>query len=295
MHSERWREYLKEKNLPAFEYVCLAAEKMIEAFCLNYDYEGPPIEIYLSANDVFNAHSQTDGKIVVTHGVFNEIEKINQNIPLFFSSDAMRENTSVSMFLWIIAHEFFHFARSHHEARHVKIGYIDALEYDADLFAIAGTFRHINNILKGNHPEIPQIESKKFLLLGVFIYLREFIEKQIPNYNQSHKPFYIRLWWVMFKLSSIDTINPVTYEETETSIFEFQELFDLILNAEKRYITAKSLSDSKLLEHYTDPSTTVKPYVEQVHSKWEQIEPIVKSLQKISDGIQLPNPNKRTT
>ncbi|MFQ6335007.1 hypothetical protein [Methylophilus sp. 3sh_L] len=276
-----WEEYVLNKDLPRMQYLCQCADRMIAEFVYNYNYSAPIPKIYIDASDSFYPCSAPDGKIILPHGFFQWLENLVESLPDQITPEIKKKNAGLMMMFWVVAHEYSHLARSHFELKKVRPDLYDACEYDADMCATEGLFRHTQHILDSRKSGVTTINNKIYLLVSVFFYLRPLIDRDKLEYEKHHKPFHIRLWWILEKLAWIDNFDPVTAQPTEAFVSEIKILMDALYSAEKAYIKHNQIENSLFIDLFVRFADTVKPYADEISKKWQEAAPFVKQFQLI--------------
>ncbi len=295
MNTEKlfWKDFISKPELDYLTLYFKAADEMIYAFCLNYDFDGDTPQIFITNETGFQAKSSADGKIYIPRDVIDWAENTNTLFPDSLTSTLNKKSASLVMILWIVAHEYFHIARSHIQLWAADKSLEDVLEYDADLISIAGLFRHFHHLMMKENSTITPLAVKEFVLRAVFFYVRHSMEQFPTDCNLAHKPFYIRLWWIMTKLAWVDNFNMETRIANQNYDTELEGFIRLIVEADKQYLTYNPKAAIDLPNLFLNFKDTIAPYIQPILNKWQTLEHIVRERQLINDQAGMPNIGKQ--
>lgn len=187
--------------------------------------------------------------------------------------------------LWIIAHEFFHYARQHSLVLKNNSGLAHALEYDADCLAVAGLYRYFH---KTYNSTLTNFEVKTRVLSSFYWPVRELIgvDEICSKPVTTHPDFSLRLRYSVQKLWNMDVPHQ-NLGSTKITKDESYKLFQYQLECEKRFLEGKSLemSQSEYLKDFLLQIENRDIKFSQIGALWIIAEPLVKNVSLFFDDI----------
>ena len=262
MHVISWREYtdytqdeLKDNLIKAF----LEAEYFITCASNFYKLKISIPTIVINESTGNNSGICYERKAIVVKEGLLQYLFINEKNKLQATLE-----TRTNHFLWIIAHEYSHYARRHNEVKseidnqykngdiplyEMKI-YEQVLEDDADRIATACLYRHFENYKYKNNTKL---QNKVTVLNSLFEPIRLKISGVVEknSLNNTHPVWSARLYSQVIKLAELDTRDikiPITIE-SETFVQQ-QFLQEHLLMLERVHINAKGESEKNYLFQY---------------------------------------------
>lgn len=191
----------RESIANVFERVYSALEFMR----VNFAASVPVPEIFVLTTDQIKAEANPLGLIVVSQGIIDHC--LNNAWPqsYFILGDNAPPDNRPNLFpqmglTWVLAHEFAHMFRAHHEVQS-EIGTHDyvlrALEHDADLCAAAAVYRAAQQWLPG----MSDIDIRRYVIHALFWIIRTF-----PHTNDGagiHPSFSERFFQILLKMTTM--------------------------------------------------------------------------------------------
>ena len=264
LHTSSWHDYLNDLPDGELKYGLNQAFAEAEYFiaCISNYYRlqisVPTIVIYES-KDNKSGICYENKAIVIYEGLLlylfiNEKREIQETL-----------ETRVNHFLWITAHEYFHYARRHNEVKNViankfKSGgitevdkkiYAQVLEDDADRLATAALYRHFTYY---KYKENNSLENKLVVLGSLFEPIRLKISGVVENNstNNTHPVWSMRLYSQVIKLSELDTRNPnIRLTKDSKTIIQQGLLQERLLKLEAAYLHVRDEPEKNLLYQYS--------------------------------------------
>lgn len=251
-----------------------------------YSYMGPSLELLIRASPKNNAQARIDNKIIINRGIIDlfvphEATTSEVKYTEFLSLSQEQRVQRLGGLLWVVAHEFFHFARGHHRVRATSKLMAQALEFDADCYAIAGTYRYFLDHMQA---EQSRADIKNIVCKSFYFGIRELIEINDIKRDEekSHPRWAVRLRAAHDKLANLD-IPLVNFGLTQQFIDEYNILFDEMVKFERDFLVrngVQSVKESKfLVGEYVDGVPS--PEYSKLLAEWERIEPLVWSVSNL--------------
>ena len=245
-----------------------------------YSYMGGAIELLIRASQKTNASARIDNKIIINRGlidffILHEEQSGNGKYSAFLSLDQQDKVQRLGGLLWVVAHEFFHFARGHHKVRATSKLMAQALEFDADCYAVAGTYRYFMYRMQNEHS---RIDIKNIVCRSFYFGIRQLIELDDIEIAKegSHPRWHVRLKAAHDKLVDLD-MPLVNYGITKKFCDECDILIHSLVDFEREFLMkngVENIGDSKfLLSMFRDEMPP--PEYSKIMDEWERIEPLV--------------------
>jgi hypothetical protein len=216
------------------------AEDMLKVFAGIYGLSGgvPPVMLVLS--DDYNAEA-SETKLSVNWGVSRYACEVEEKVmksshpPIVNGTKLPPGVIILYTFLWVVAHEFFHYAQGHRKVLEDHPEVVLALEYDADLFAVAALFRFLCQRAKGSNCTVEELKCRMFY--GIYWPIREQIGSttSAEACSRDHPSYDVRLWNVMVKLVQIDCMDHNMQKLNPNSDDHFPALKAVFLKCERQY------------------------------------------------------------
>lgn len=180
--------------------------------------------------------------------------------------------------LWVVAHEFFHFARQHACIIKDHPEFANALEYDADCNAVAGLYRYYKKIYCDN----PGFLDLKLMVLRSFFWpVRELIGTGdlVAGSPKKHPDWHLRLRYSIIKLIGLDA-PLVNYGSTVEWQQEFSTLWSHVVECENSYLLSKRIGNVKKSNLFRNILVDIKETGDErmklITRLWAQAESVVK-------------------
>ncbi|OFA04408.1 hypothetical protein [Duganella sp. HH101] len=281
------QDYLYSIKNDKNEYQCIDAilfecEELIKFLKDCYTVQLSEIVLLVNiSRKIFAKARQQRNEIVLSRGIidFGVFSYFGANTDAydeFLKSDRTSRLERMGCVLWCVAHEFIHIARQHGKITNDNYLIQQALEFDADNYAIAGLYRYLK---KTSEDKITRIDIKKIILRSYYYPIRDLIGSGIVKPNaegKTHPDWYIRIWYTFNKLAGME-VPHVNFGMTELLRIEVEELAKEQVRCEQRYM-ARSESDIRESEFFVASHLElINPdnYIRQLCVEWPKIEPLV--------------------
>lgn len=242
-------------------------------------------EVYFSviASDGLRAYNRNT-EIAISRGLIDlslslSIDLGTKNINYYTPSDSSKFER-IGGLLWIVAHEYIHFARGHEEIWNNHSELRRALEYDADCHAVAALYRYFALVV---YPYLEPLEIKKRVLSAIYWPVRKLIGTEIifDKEDKEHPAWYVRLRYILVKLTCIE-VPHINFGVTQTWQENLEFLLTHLISCERSYFPSNSkieLKENKFFSAYIAEDTT--RIVGNIANKWELAEPLVKKSSRM--------------
>lgn len=190
-------------------------------------------------------------------------------------------------FMWAYAHEVFHFIRRHAMvAKHFGDDQATrhALEYDADLCAIAVIYRFLQYF----GGKVSQIECKRRVLSHIYWFLRAEVEfgATVPYLGtETHQHFAARFNAITLKLAIMHNSGPADPHAVRSDSREHHEdLWDLILRLEQMYLGGGRLDNENVARSPLISfamANCSSQFTSSLHKRWDEISHFIESFAAI--------------
>lgn len=282
-----WRDYVptidNEDDRIVISDFFEAGETLIKFLSYGHGLTCKQPKLYTSREISLNAKATPD-YILIPRGVIDyfqqresmlvdDIENIT-NRPLVYG----RLNKAKIMFMWTLAHEFFHVSRNHFYHAEANPDTVEILEFDADCMATAAIYRFLR--IAWLDFELNPVETKQLVLYSLFWPIRHLVGSSIskPIGSSDHPSFHFRLLYTAWKLAEVDNFDMGEKLNVEKFKPEAEILTKTLGDCELAYI--------KQLEVNPKESVLFQFLKKFAASRGDIIDPLSKGYNEIRTKIQ---------
>lgn len=207
-------------------------------YCINSD--SPTLHIDTTKKVAARAKMKSSGgaQIIISRGLLDHLEKLREKPIVVEGDDAIvvleGDHASELAAFWIVAHEYFHYARGHlYFPKDEREAYSWGFEYDADNLATAALYRWSSKIWN-----IERFTRKQFSYIAAFWCLRTLHEAQSTKAERStHPDWQERLLMLQFKLAHMGFPHPNSHGRPPELLREEDRMTMLAYGCEQFFLS----------------------------------------------------------